>query len=121
LLQAAAALASSAPEAERKAQLARALSLYVGEPLHEEQTELWAASLRREVQLAFFSVSHAFAELCGKTEDHLSRLDTYRNVLAMDPYDQRAHEGMIDALEQLGSHGQAEAARAEYSARMSEL
>lgn len=118
---AASALASTEPRPERHALLARAHALYTGDPLVEEPTELWAAELRREVHLAFFAVAHALAASYAHTEDYLSQLDTYRSILALDAYDQRAHEGLIDALKRLGSHGQAALAQAEFFKRMREL
>ena len=121
LSRADAALRSSAGVEQRIPELASVLALYAGEPLHEEQEELWAADFRREAHLAFFSLAHALAELYAQAGDHLSRLETYRRVLAFDEYDQRAHEGVIDALMKLGSHGQADAARSEYAQRMDAL
>ncbi len=54
------------------------------------------------------------AELFTEDGNHLSRLETYRRVLALDQFDQRAHEGVIRALRELGAHGQADAASDEY-------
>lgn len=121
LVDAHAAIVSSAPAEDKQELLTQAMALYTGDPLHEEQEELWADELRREVHLAFFAVGHTLAELLKDLGDHLARLETYRRILALDEYDQRAHEGVIDALQQLGSHGKAESARAEYFQRMDEL
>lgn len=115
------ALASNAPPSVRRAQLADALALYTGEPLHEEREEVWSDDLRRDAHLAFFSSAHALAELLTDPDDLPERIDTYRRILALDPYDQRAHEGLIDSLTAAGSHGLAERARAEAGERMREL
>lgn len=109
------------PPTERRTRLARALALYLGEPLHEDQEELWASEFRREAHLAFFAVAHALAEAYADDGDHLSRMETYRRILALDEYDQRAHKGVISALTRLGAHGQAEEARILYLARMEAL
>lgn len=121
LSDARASLESAGPPASRIDQLTAALDLYTGEPLLEEQEELWATELRREAHLAYFSVAHTLAELLAQAGDHLSRLETYRRILSLDEYDQRAHEGVIDALEHLGSHGHAEAARRDYHQKMAAL
>lgn len=116
-----AALAPGSSDEERVPQLTEALALYTGEPLQEEQEELWAGELRRDVHLAYFAAAHTLAEVLDGTGDQRARLDTYRRILALDEFDQRAHEGVIDALVQLGSHGHADAARSEYSHRMRAL
>ena len=108
------ALAEPATAAERIERLSAALSLYTGEPLQEQQSELWAADFRREIHEVFFSAAHTLAELFAAEGDHLSRLETYRRVLALDEFDQRAHEGVISSLTELGAHGRADAAREEY-------
>ncbi|GAA3870820.1 BTAD domain-containing protein [Tessaracoccus defluvii] len=108
------ALAEPATATERIERLSAALSLYTGEPLQEEQSELWAADFRREIHEVFFSAAHTLAELFAAEGDHLSRLETYRRVLALDEFDQRAHEGVISSLTELGAHGRADAAREEY-------
>lgn len=109
-----AAMAADVSTADQSGRLLAALALYAGEPLPEEQGELWAADLRRETHKAFFSAAHALAELFAEDGDHLACLETYRRVLALDEFDQRAHEGTIRALTALGAHGHAETARSEY-------
>lgn len=121
LMRAQAAVSSSGALEQRRLELTEALALYTGEPLQEEQEELWADELRREAHLAFFAAAHVLAELHGSAGDHLARLETYRRILALDEFDRRAHEGVIDALVQLGSLGQAEAARGDYELRMRAL
>lgn len=106
---------------EKVARLTDALALYTSDPLADEQEELWAEELRREVRLAFFSAAHMLADACAETGDHLTRVDTYRRIIQYDQYDQRAHEGLIDALETLRSYGQAASARREYARVMEEL
>lgn len=118
LLAAETALAENPHSAQ---QLKHALSLYTGEPFAEEQEEAWATEFRRQVHLAFFAVSHALATCEELVGEPLVRLETYRRILALDEFDQRAHLGVINALEDLGSYGQAKAAMLEYLERMQEL
>lgn len=121
LTEARAALAPPMPADTSIALLARALSTYHGDVLADEPGELWAHDLEREVHIALFAVSHALAEAAEDAGDQLTRVDRYRSILALDEYDQRAHEGLIDALTKLGASGQAMAANAQYSQRMAEL
>lgn len=97
------------------------LALYGGDPLADEPAELWAEDLRRDCHLAFFAVAHALAESAAKAGDELTRIESYRRILALDEYDQRAHEGLIASLTAVGSHGAAAEAGAVYAARMSAL
>lgn len=107
--------------AEQRMRLSQALDLHTGEPLPEEQGELWSADFRREIHEVFFAAAHSLAELCAEAGDHLSRLETYRRVLTLDEFDQRAHEGVISALTALGAHGRADAAKDEYVRTMDSL
>ncbi|GAA3212923.1 AfsR/SARP family transcriptional regulator [Microbacterium terregens] len=121
LTEANAALVSTAPEATRRERLRDVLASYHGDPLTDDQEELWAAELRREAHIVFFAAAHALAESSAAADDHLTPIETYRRILALDGYDQRAHERLIEALARVGSHGQAAAARVEYSLRMEAL
>lgn len=105
----------------QKRLLTDALSLYVGEPMREEQEEAWASELRREAHFAYFTAAHTLADLLETPGNEAQRLSLYRRILNLDEYDQRAHEGLIETLETMGSHGQAEEARSEYVARMEAL
>jgi DNA-binding SARP family transcriptional activator len=101
--------------------LTEALDAYGGEVLVDEPYAAWAEQLRREVHAAFFGCSHAVAEAATAAGDHLLAVETYRGILALDAFDQRAHEGLIEGLERLGAHGQAGEARERFRGRMSEL
>lgn len=111
----------ASPELSSARKLAEVLALRPGDALIDEPDAHWAERLRREVHLAFFAISHALAEASLRDGDHLARIEAYQGVLAVDNYDQRAHEGLIDALTLLGAHGRAEQARASFDVHMSEL
>lgn len=115
------ALADRNSASIRAERLVAALELYKGDALAEDAHALWAERLHREVQSAYFAASHALAETAGEGGDHLTRADVYRRILALDGFDQRAHEGLIDSLALLGAHGQAARAREDYANRMGEL
>ena len=116
-----AALASDAPAGIRMGQLSAALAAYGGEPLLDDGDELWLDELRREAHLAYFAVAHALAESAADVGDHLTRVEAFNGILAIDVYDQRAHDGLVDALTALGAHGRANAAAEQRRLRMSEL
>ncbi|SJN31499.1 Transcriptional regulator [Microbacterium esteraromaticum] len=101
--------------------LREALDLHRGDAMVDEPEESWAEQLRSEVHAAFFAAAHTLAEASQESNDELTRLECYRRILAIDGYDQRAHEGLIDALAALGAHGQAKAARSTYAKKMEEL
>ncbi len=115
------ALESDAKPAHRVKLLAETFELYRGDPFTDETDEMWADELRREIHMAYFAVGHALADVAKELGDHLTRAETYRAILTFDPYDQAAHEGLTDALVQLGAHGRAAVAREEYAERMDEL
>lgn len=102
-------------------QLARTLALYVGEPMPDDQGELWAAEYLREVHLSFFAATHKLAAMHANSGDDVARIPLYRQVLALDKYDYGAHEGLVEALMRLGAHGQARVAREEYARQMGQL
>lgn len=97
------------------------LELHRGDAFADEPEESWAEQARGEVHAAFFAAAHALAEASHARGDVLTRLDCYRSILAIDGYDQRAHEGLIDAMESMGAHGQAAVARESYGRRMEEI
>lgn len=101
--------------------LTEAVEAHGGDVLVDEPYVAWAEQLRREVHAAFFGCSHALAELAASAGDHLLAVESYRGILALDPFDQRAHEGLIEALGALGAHGQAAEAHERFRDRMSEL
>lgn len=121
LARAGAALNAAGPQQNRQALLREAFSLYRGEVLIQESEQLWAQDLQREAHLAFFAVGHALADESAGPVGAVTRLECYRRILAVDPYDQRAHTGVIEALAALGARGQEADARRDYVERMAEL
>lgn len=113
--------ASAALSASAGDKLREALQMYRGEVFGEQLEESWAEQLRTEVDMAFFGAAHDLAEASQAMGDELTRLECYRRILDIDEYDQRAHEGLIDALSTLGAHGQAATAKRDYQQKMDEL
>lgn len=121
LAESAPVLASSPLRDEDIARLRETLELHRGDALADEPEAVWAEQIRGEVHVAFFAVAHALADAARERGDHLLLADCCRRILAIDAYDQRAHEGLVRALTAQGAHGQAAAARETYLQRMAEL
>lgn len=99
-----------------------AFNLYTGEAFPEEEPDvLWAERMKIEAHSMFFTLAHAFAEDSAAKGNHFNRVEAYRRILEADPFDQRAHEGLIEAFTQMGALGQAAAAKTEFHERMKEL
>lgn len=87
----------------------------------DEADAVWADRIRRELHSRAFAVADALIEEAERAGDHLACVDTYRWILEVDPFDQRAHLGLIQSYQALAAHGRANGARAEYVRRMAEL
>ena len=98
-----------------------AIAEHRGEALPDEPYEPWADVLRSSVAATHARVLRAAAELAAAAGNHLTSSDSLRRLVELDPYDEPAHLGLVDALRSLGAHGQAEAAHRHYAARMAEL
>lgn len=110
---------SGAEDAE--ALLRRALATQHGEAMPDEPYEDWAAALRRTVTAAHTDVLRALAARATAADEPLQASEALRRLVELDPFDEAAHTGLIDALEALGALGQVRAAREHYAACMAEL
>ncbi len=95
-------------------QLEIAEEAYAGDFLEEDRYEDWAEPLRNEARAVYVDVLRALAEAtrAGKY---------YLRIIERDPYDERAHLGLVIALEAAGSHGEARRAYRSYVERMREI
>lgn len=112
--------AASGPDS-REQLLRRAAAGYTGDAFADEPYAAWAEQVRRQAHLAFFSVSHALAEVVAGQDDQLGRVQLYRGILAKDPFDLHAHDGLVDALSELGAAAHIAAAQQERQRRIAEL
>lgn len=115
-----AALRLGANEPARVA-LTAAEALYAGDFLEEHAFEDWAAGLREEARNAYVTVVHALAALTAEVGDPDAASAYLFRLLVRDPYDERAHLGLVAALERSGRRGDARRAYRTYSARMDEI
>lgn len=98
-----------------------AVDAYHGEALPDEPYEEWAETLRSHVAATYAALLRAVASRAAGEGDPLVESDALRRLLVLDPYDEYAHVGLVNALRSLGAHGQAQAARERYVASMAEL
>ncbi len=106
---------------EARERLFAAEAAYAGDFLEEDAYEEWAATLREEARVAYVTVAHGLANLASMRGDHDEAARYLLRVLERDPYDERAHLGLVSALGRAGHHGEARRCYAAYAARMDEI
>ncbi|MGV3758568.1 MAG: AAA family ATPase [Actinomycetota bacterium] len=92
-----------------------------GEALPDEPYADWAQPLRTEVAALRCDLLRHEIEAATADGDHVAVAAACRALLDVDPHDESAHRGLVDALVQLGAHGQAAVARQRYEELMAEL
>jgi DNA-binding SARP family transcriptional activator len=100
--------------------LNKVVSRYRGPAFADELDAEWAHDLRLAAAATFLGAARRLASLALE-DDPLLATETYRKILAEDPYDEVGHQGLVEALRRLGAHGRSEHARQLYYARMAEL
>jgi DNA-binding SARP family transcriptional activator len=99
--------------------LERAEASYGGDFLEEERYEDWAAALRDETRDTYLDVLRALAAIEAERE---RRSATYHlRALAVDPYDEEIHLGLVSMLADSGRHGESRRAYRQYVDRMREI
>ncbi len=106
---------------EARERLLAAEAAYAGDFLEEDLYADWAARVREEARLAYIAVAHALAGLVAADGDPAGAARYLLRVLERDPYDERAHLGLVETLAQAGHHGEARRCYATYAARMGEI
>jgi DNA-binding SARP family transcriptional activator len=87
----------------------------------EDPFDDWAVPLREEARNAYVGVARALAHAAGASGDHDAAARYLLRILERDPYDERAHLGLVAALGRSGRHGEARRAYRAYTVRMGEL
>jgi ATP/maltotriose-dependent transcriptional regulator MalT len=100
------------------AQLAAAEELYAGDFLEEDAYEDWAVALREEARALYTELARALADDSAAAGDLEAAARYYRRILERDTYDERAHLGLVAALESAGQHGEARRSYRAYCGRM---
>jgi len=101
--------------------LATAEAWYAGDFLEENAFDDWASGLREEARNAYVTVVHALAALTAEAGDADAASGYFFRLLVRDPYDERAHLGLVEALERSGRRGDARRAYRTYTSRMGEI
>lgn len=101
--------------------LARAEAAYLGEVLPEDAYDEGLARLRDEARVAFLAVARALARLAEGSGHPGAAARHYQRLLAVDPFDEAAHLGLVSALSLEGHHGEARRVYDQYAERMGEL
>jgi ATP/maltotriose-dependent transcriptional regulator MalT/DNA-binding SARP family transcriptional activator len=101
--------------------LAEAEATYAGDFLEEDAYEDWAEPLREELKEAYVQVARAIADDAAARGDVDAAARHLLRVLERDPYDERAHLGLVAALAGAGRHGEARRFFRAYRARMDEI
>lgn len=89
--------------------------------LPEDVYEDWAALARARVHAVVGSAHRRLASAAVADERWDDVADHARALLELDPFDERAHESLVDALRACGRHGEARVAVERYEAAMAEL
>ncbi|MBW3658216.1 MAG: alpha/beta fold hydrolase [Actinobacteria bacterium] len=98
-----------------------AVSAYAGLVLPEDRYEEWAVAARDQVAFAVIGAHRRLAAR-AMANAHLDAAIAHTSaILELDPYDERAHEVLVGALETAGRSGDAVRADERYRQRMQEL
>lgn len=87
--------------------LEHAHSLWGGEPLPEERYSDWAAGWRARLVDRCIEVLVALVEAHERAGDGPSAIRVARELVELDPYDERSHRLLMAALARAGRRGQA--------------
>lgn len=87
------------------------LDAYRGEPFADAPYAEWASSMRDECAAMQVALLHAVIET---SSSEWSRAESARQILAADPYDERANRALVEALQMLGARGVAESTQAKF-------
>lgn len=104
-----------------QSELEAAEAAYLGDFLEEEVYEDWAAPLREEARATSLAVAAALAGLADDAGDADAAVRYRLRMLERDPYDERAHLGVVRSLAAAGRHGEARRAYRRYVARTAEI
>ena len=94
---------------------------YTGDFLEDEPYDDLCAGAREDLRATFLQVARALAELARKAGRPDDAVRYLRRILGTDPYDEPAHQELVDVLTEHGRHGEARRAHARYAEAMSEI
>jgi DNA-binding SARP family transcriptional activator len=101
--------------------LAAAEAAYVGDAFTEDPYEDWSVSMRERARATYISVASTLADDTAAAADTATAVRCYLRVLEHDPYDERAHLGLVATQLQAGQQGEARRSYRAYGQRMDEI
>jgi ATP/maltotriose-dependent transcriptional regulator MalT/DNA-binding SARP family transcriptional activator len=103
---------------EARPRLEAAEAAYVGDFLEEDRYEEWAAPLREEARAVYLALAAALGDIAEASRQPDTAIRYRLRILERDPYDERAHLGLVTAQLRAGRHGEARRTYRDYVARM---
>lgn len=94
---------------------------FTGVPFADDPFASWARPLRDEVLMVMARLLRRAVELAADDGDHFATAEAARRLLDLDPFDESAHRARVRAMQELGAHGLAAQAQADFTAAMTEL
>lgn len=94
---------------------------FTGELLPEDRYEDWTTPVRRETASRFAGAARRLAESAVSEGEHLRAVELAQRVLALDPYDETAHDLVVRALVAAGELGRARQAHHDRAVALGEL
>ncbi|MEV0194852.1 BTAD domain-containing putative transcriptional regulator [Nonomuraea sp. NPDC050691] len=121
LVAAAARLDHAGREAEALERWAAAESAYGGDFCEEDPYADWAVGLREQARHAYVQAAARLAAERARRGRHDEAARYWLRLLERDPYDERAHLGLVRVLDRVGRRGDARRRYHLYAERMREL
>ncbi|NUW36979.1 winged helix-turn-helix domain-containing protein [Nonomuraea sp. SMC257] len=121
LVAAAARLDQAGREAEALERWAAAEAAYGGDFCEEDPYADWAVGLREQARHAYVQAAARLADERARRGRHDEAARYWLRLLERDPYDERAHLGLVRVLDRAGRRGDARRRYHLYAERMREL
>jgi ATP/maltotriose-dependent transcriptional regulator MalT/DNA-binding SARP family transcriptional activator len=101
--------------------LSAAEAAYRGDLFEEDPYADWAVALREEARAAYIGVARLLADEAVLRGEHDAASRLHLRILERDPYDERAHLGLVRTLIDAGRHGEARRWYRTYCSRMDDI
>ena len=111
-------LASAALSAGSDGSLRIAAAAYRGPAFADDPADDWWFAAREQARGRMIDVCRALASSAHRSGDRRAEADALRKLLAADPYDETAHQGLVELHRSAGAHGLAELAEARWRAAL---
>ncbi|MEQ6902896.1 BTAD domain-containing putative transcriptional regulator [Nocardioides sp. YIM 152588] len=108
-------------EAGAREALTAAERLHRGEAFEDEPDEEWAIAIREECRQAWVRTLRHLATLALSAGHRNDAVAYLQRCLAVDPYDERVHRGLVRTLVRSGRHGEARRAFDAWERAMAEI